>query len=478
MVIGGKEVAACSGRTFESIDPTTEEPCGIAPDAGAEDVADAVAAARRAFDDGPWPRMSARQRSEALARLRDAIAESRQELEQISIEECGLNGFGRYANVDGGLGIATWVVENCVRPDFEALPPIVHPDGRVVGSMALREPAGVVAAITPFNVPFAVNIYKAFPALAMGCTVVLKPSPYTPLNALILGRLALEAEIPEGVLNVVAGREAAVGEALVSDPRIDMVSFTGSTAVGKRIYESCAANVTRVLLELGGKSPNLVLEDCDLDVTVPGVLFFPYVMHSGQICFAMTRMIVPEKIHDQFVERLTAAIEELPVGDPRDPSTMIVPLISAQQRERVLAYIASGRQEGARVATGGGRPAHLERGYFVEPTLLTQTSNDMRVNREEIFGPVCTVIRYSGDVDEGVRIANDTTYGLNATVWTRDRSRGLEIGRRLRAGQVGVNGFAAGSWTPMGGYKESGIGREGGVYGLLEYTELKHLHWQ
>ena len=384
---------------------------------------------------------------------------------------------GRAANVDGAIGQATWFAENCARSDVEPLPPIIGPDGRVVGSMVVREPVGVVAAITPFNMPFIVNCGKVFPALGMGCTVVLKPSPYTPLGALVLGRLVEEAGLPEGVLNVVTGLDPAIGEALVRDRRVDKVSFTGSSAVGKRIYEACAPQVKRVTLELGGKSPSLVLEDCDLDVTVPGVMF-PYFSHAGQACVSMTRILVPESLHDGFVERLAAAVEELPVGDPREPSTVVPPLISAQQRERVERYIASARDDGATIAAGGRRPEHMARGYFVEPTLVTEARNDMRHVREEIFGPVCSVVRYSGDVDEGVRIANDTPYGLNATVWTRDRSKGMEVARRLRAGQTGVNGYAAGPWSPLGGYKESGIGRERGVYGLLEYTEIKHLHYQ
>lgn len=477
LFIGGREVESRGGRTFESLDPTTEEPCGTAPDATVEDVADAVAAARVAFDDGPWPRLSPRQRSDALLRLRDVIAAHRDELVQLSLEECGMTVGTRAGNVDGAVAQATWFAENCVRPDFEALPPIVMPDGRVIGSMAVREPVGVVAAITPFNMPFIVNCGKIFPALGMGCTVVLKPSPYTPLLSLVLGRLIQEAELPDGVVNIITGRDPALGEALVSDPRVDKVSFTGSSPVGKRILAACAPQVKRALMELGGKSPSLVLEDCDLDVTIPGVMF-PYFSHSGQACVSMTRILVPDSIHDAFVERLAAAVEELPVGDPRDPSTVIPPVISAQQRDRVERYIQAARDEGATVATGGRRPPHLPRGYFVEPTLITESTNQMSFNREEIFGPVCAVIRYSGDVDEGVRIANDTAYGLNATVWTRDRARGMAIARRIRAGQTGVNGYAAGPWAPLGGYKESGLGRERGVYGLNEYTEVKHLHWQ
>lgn len=477
LFIDGRTVPARSEKTFVSIDPTTEEPCGLAPDAGVEDVGAAVAAARRAFDEGPWPRMSPRERSTILLRLRDALVAHREELYQLSLEECGMTRAGRSANVDGAINQATWFAENCVRPDFEALPPIVYPDGRVIGSMALREPVGVVAAITPFNMPLIVNCGKVFPALGMGCTVVLKPSPYTPLNALVLGELAQEAGLPQGVLNIVTGQDPALGQALVADPRVDKVSFTGSSAVGKQIYAACAPQIKRVTLELGGKSPSLVLEDCDFDVTIPGVMF-PYYSHAGQACVSMTRILVPESIHDRFVERLVAAIEELPVGDPREPSTIVPPVISAQQRERVERYIASAREEGATIATGGGRPAHLSRGYFVEPTLITEAGNDMTHVREEIFGPVCSVIRYSGDVDEGVRLANDTRYGLNATVWTRNRAKGMEIARRFRAGQAGVNGYAAGPWSPMGGYKESGIGRERGIYGLLEYTEIKHLHWQ
>ncbi|TMC51221.1 MAG: aldehyde dehydrogenase family protein [Chloroflexi bacterium] len=477
LFIGGEEREARRGRTFASIDPATEEVCGLAPDAGVEDVGDAVAAARRAFDEGPWPGMSPRQRSEALLRLRDAMVAHRDELHQISLEECGMTRAGRLANVDGAIGQASWFGEHCARPDVEPLPPIVSRDGGVVGSMIVREPVGVVAAITPFNMPLIVSCGKVFPALGMGCTVVLKPSPLTPLNGLMLGRLAQEAGLPDGVLNVVTGEDPALGEALVADPQVDKVSFTGSSAVGKRILAACAPQVKRCLLELGGKSPSLVLEDCDIELTVRGALF-PYLTHAGQACVAMTRVVVPDSIHDGFVDKLTAAVQELSVGDPRDPSTVVPPVISARQRDRVEDYIRSGVAEGARLAAGGSRPAHLPRGYYVEPTLFVDSTNQMRINREEIFGPVAAVIRYSGDVDEGVRLANDTTYGLNATVWTSNRARGMEVARRLRAGQAGINGYTAGPWSPIGGMRESGIGRERGVLGMLEYTEVKHVHWR
>lgn len=478
LCIAGEAVPARSRRTFPSIDPTTEQPCGLAPDAGVEEVDEAIAAARRAFDEGPWPRLSGQQRHLALARLRDVIASHRDQIEALSIEECGLAAFGRYANVDGALGLASWVVENVPTGECEPLPPIVRPDGRVVGSVVVREPVGVVAALTPFNVPFAVDVGKVFSALAAGCTVVLKPSPYTPLCALLLGRCAIEAELPPGVVNVVSSSDVAVARALVADPRVDMVTFTGSTEVGKRIWQACAGNLTRLLLELGGKSPSLFLPDCDLDRAVPEALFYPYAFHAGQVCFAQTRMVVPAAIHDEVVTRLVALVEELPVGDPRHPSTVVPPLISAAQRERVEGYVAEAVAEGAVIATGGGRPRHLDRGYFVEPTLLVETTPGMRINQEEVFGPVCTVLRYGGELEEGIALANDTRFGLNVTVFTRDRARGLELARRLRAGQVGVNGFAAGPWAPMGGYRESGIGREGGRYGLAAYTEVKHLHWQ
>lgn len=477
LFIGGRAVEARSGRSFTTIDPATEQPCGTAADAGVEDVAEAVAQARRAFDEGPWPRLSPRKRSEALLRFRDAIAANREELYLLSLRECGMARTGRAANVDGAIAQATWFAENCARPQEEPLPPIVTADARVVGSTVVREPVGVVAAITPFNMPFIVNCGKVFPALGMGCTVVLKPSPLTPLNALVLGRLAEEAGLPEGVLNIVTGEDPQLGEALVSDPRVDKISFTGSSATGKRILAACAPQVKRVLLELGGKSPSLVLEDCDIESTVRGLLF-PYLSHAGQACVAMTRILVPERIHDDLVQRLTAAVAELAVGDPRDPSTLVPPVISAGQRDRVEEFIRSGVEDGARIATGGGRPAHLPRGYYVEPTLFVESANDMRINREEIFGPVAAVIRYSGDVDEGVRLANDTRYGLNAAVWTANRARGLEVARRIRAGQTGVNGYTAGPWSPIGGMRESGIGRERGIYGLLEYTEVRHLFWQ
>lgn len=477
LIIDGELRDAASGAVFDSIDPSNEEVCGTAADASAKDVTDAIAAARQAFDDGPWPRMTPRQRSDALVRYRDILAQHKDELEDLSTAELGMTLAIRAESVDRAIEHATWYAEHAAEPDLEPLPPIAQRDGTVFGSFVLREPVGVVSAITPYNMPLVLGVGKVFPALATGNTVILKSSPYTPLITGMLGRLSLEADIPAGVINVVSGLSPQIGELMVSDPRVDMVSFTGSTTVGKSILAACAPQVKRAIVELGGKSPSIVLPDVDFDVAIPGLLY-PWMYQAGQACIAMARILVPEAIYSPFIERLTEAVAGLRVGDPRDPATEVPPVISDAARMRAEKFIESATADGGHVAAGGKRPKKLERGFYLEPTLIVDTTNDMYINQEEIFGPVCTTIRYSGDPDEAIVIANNSKYGLNATLWTRDRREGLQLARRIRSGQVGINGFTFGAWAPVAGYKESGLGRERGKYGLDQYTEVKHLHWR
>jgi acyl-CoA reductase-like NAD-dependent aldehyde dehydrogenase len=367
----------------------------------------------------------------------------------------------------------------------------------MAGSAVVREPVGVVGAITPFNFPFMLNMVKAFPAMAVGCTVVLKPHPWTPLNAFEIAKAAEEAELPPGVLNVITGH-AEVGDEISGSPLIDMVTFTGSTATGRRIMSRCGELIKRVQLELGGKSAHVVLDDVSEDVART-IGFGAVLTHCGQGCVLQTRLLMPERLMDAYLDGVGAAVEAVTIGDPRDPATTLGPLIREQQREKVEGYVQSGQEQGAQLITGGRRPAHLNSGFFFEPTILVGT-NDMRIAQEEIFGPVLTVIPYSGKDDDAVRIANDSVYGLGGGVMAANTARAFNVARQVRAGsmsatgvgQVAASGPGRGGgqgpgWgEPMagiaqsgafGGFKQSGIGREWGRHGLEDFTEVKSIAW-
>ena len=342
---------------------------------------------------------------------------------------------------------------------------------------ALKEPIGVVGAITPWNYPVQINLAKAIPALAAGNTVVLKPAPDTPWSATLMGQLIAEkTDLPAGVINIVTSSDHQVGEALATDARVDMVSFTGSTATGRRIMEVGAPTIKKVFLELGGKSASIALDDADLAAAAGGPCF-QVCMHGGQGCATTTRLLVPKDRLDEAVEIAKATLESIPVGDPFDPGTMMGPLINARQRDRVLGYVKKGIDEGGTVVTGGGRPAAQPKGYYVEPTLIVGVDNSTAIAREEIFGPVLVVIPYDGE-DDAVAIANDTPYGLSGAVFSATNEHALDVARRLRTGTVSVNG---GMWygpdVPFGGYRQSGIGRESGREGFEEYLEIKSVAW-
>ncbi len=344
----------------------------------------------------------------------------------------------------------------------------------VVGPVVVRsEPVGVVAAVVPWNVPQFVTFSKFAPAMVSGSTMVLKPAPETPLDAYLLAEAAEEAGLPDGVLNVVpAGRDA--GAHLVGHGSIDKVAFTGSVEAGKKIMAACARNLTRVSLELGGKSASIILPDADLDEAVPG--FLPNMfMNNGQACVAQSRVLVREDQYDEAVERIADRVEDMQVGDPLDPETEVGPLVAERQRERVEGYIDLGREEGAKVAVGGGRPGGRDRGWYVEPTVFRDVDNSMRVAREEIFGPVLVAIPYE-DEEDAVRIANDSPYGLSGSVWSGDPGHGMQVARRIRTGNYAINGFGMDFAAPFGGFKKSGIGREFGPEGLETYLEKKTIH--
>ncbi|MCM3886969.1 aldehyde dehydrogenase [Frankia sp. R82] len=464
--VDGQWIPSTSQRQLEVLSPSTEEVIGRVPDAGLEDVNAAVAAARRAFDTGPWPRLSPAQRAQVLGELLEQLVKRGDELARTISAENGVPAaFARAAQVDNGLDVLRYYTE--LAATFEVETPRA---GRYSPAIVRQEPLGTVAAIVPWNVPFFLAMMKVAPALAAGCTVVLKAAPETPLNAYLLAEAVAEVGLPPGVLNVLAaGPESS--EALVTHPGIDKVAFTGSTAIGRRIASLAGGQLKRVTLELGGKSAAIVLPDADLPAVLSRLVTVS-LFQSGQFCVAQSRMVVPADRYDEAVEIFAANVRKLTVGDPAEPGTFIGPLISARQRERVLGYIDIGRDEGATVVTGGGRPEHLERGYYVEPTVFRDVDPGMRIAQEEIFGPVVAFLPYQ-DVDEAVAIANSTEFGLYGTVWTEDLDRGVEIARRIRTGTFGVNGISLDPAAPFGGTKQSGLGRELGPEGLAAYLEPK-----
>jgi aldehyde dehydrogenase (NAD+) len=477
LYIDGDWVGASGDDEVAVVNPATEEVISKVPQASVADVDRAVEAARRAFDDGPWARMKPRERSDLLTEFVQTIADRRGELVDLIVAEAGsARSIAEAMQFDTPMRYAAWFAERAATfPFVEPLLPQVSPRGLGQGAI-FKEPAGVVAAITPFNFPLYLNLVKVVPALAVGCTVVLKPSPLTPLEALVLGDIADHVGLPPGVLNVVTG-DVAESEHLTTHPGIDMVSFTGSDAVGKLIMGQAAQGLKKVLLELGGKSPNIVFEGSPIAKFAFGAAF-AFTIHAGQGCALPTRILAQRSVYDEVVEHVSGALTKIKVGDPNEPGVGMGPLIRESQRARVERYVESGKAEGARIACGGGRPAGLDKGYFVEPTLFADVDSSMTVAQDEIFGPVGVVIPFD-DEDDAVRIANDTRYGLAAGVWHPDPVRAFELAQRIHAGTVTINGGGGGPhlWGPFGGYKQSGIGREFGDYGLLEYTQLKTVSW-
>jgi aldehyde dehydrogenase (NAD+) len=473
LLIGGRLQPAGSGATFENIDPATEKPVGVTADAGPADMDAAIGAARQAFDASRWSTDTAF-RSRCLRQLADGLEAAKEELREVLITEAGCPLALTYGvQLEGPIQDLAYWADLADRYTFETELPDSTAFGQANRRRVWREAAGVVGAITPWNFPVFLNLAKLSPALAAGCTVVLKPAPDTPWSATVLGRVIAEAtDIPAGVVNVIAASDHQLGEMLTTDPRVDLVTFTGSTATGRRVMANAAQTVKKVSLELGGKSANIFLDDADFATFIPAGASFTC-LHAGQGCALTTRMLLPASRYEEGVELAKAVFAQIPYGDPRVPEHIQGPLISSRQRDRVLGYIRRGQEEGARLVTGGGVPAHLPQGYYVEPTLFADVDPRSTIAQEEIFGPVLVLIPY-GDDDDAVRIANDTPYGLSGAVTSADEGRALAVARRLRTGTVGVNG---GIWlapdTPFGGYRQSGLGREGGVAGLEEYLETK-----
>jgi len=466
LYLGGKHEKPASASRIEVRSPFTEEIVGRVPEASKADVDRAVALARRAFDSGPWPRTSPEERADTLQRLLAALQKRAAEIATTITSEMGCPmSFSHAGQVFATNMVLDFYAQLARSFPFEEKRPAL------LGSALVRqEGVGVAAAIVPWNVPLFTIMLKLAPALAAGCTIVVKPAPETPLDAYLLADALDEAGLPEGVVSLLpAGRE--VGEYLVTHPGVDKVGFTGSTAAGRRIAALCGERLRRVTLELGGKSAAIVLDDADLAAVIPQIVGAG-TMNNGQACVAQTRVLLPRGRYREGVDALAAAVGALVVGDPAEMTTQIGPLVAERQRERVLGYVAKGKAEGARCVVGGGRPNGFDRGWFVEPTLFADVDNRMTIAQEEIFGPVLAAIPYENEAD-ALRIANDSDYGLSGSVWTADPARGLEVARRVRTGTYNVNYFMMAMTGPFGGFKSSGLGRELGPEGLRAYLEPK-----
>jgi len=464
-LIDGQWVAPDGKGHFDVTDASTEAVMGSVPDGSPLDVDRAVAAARRAFE--PWALTAPSLRAQLLREIAEGIRKRRGALVEVIIGELGApRPMTEQFMVDFPANTIQFYADLLASYPFEE---------RIGGSLVVKEPVGVVAAITPWNYPLHQIVAKLGPALAAGCTVVLKPSEVVPLSCFMLAEIVSETRIPKGVFNFLSGAGPVVGEAMAAHPGVDMVSFTGSTAAGRRVAELAAKTVKKVSLELGGKSASVILDDADFEKAVRASLNHAFI-NSGQTCASWTRMLVPRERQE---EAIGYALDELrrsnAMGDPREGKARLGPLVSARQRERVRAYIQSGIDEGARLVTGGTAPPEgLAKGFYVRPTLFSDVRSGMKIAQEEIFGPVCTILPYDGE-DDAVRIANDTIYGLGGAVWSRDLARATRVARRIRTAQLDINGAPFNPHAPFGGVKQSGNGRELGRYGLEEYLEPKAL---
>lgn len=479
LYIDGRRTDGTSDAGIVVRNPATEETIAEVPDSSRTDVRRAVEAARRAFDEGPWPRMRPAERAAVLLRMAEELERRLPELVAVNMAEAGsVRALAESLQTRVPVAHLRDMAERVI-PAFgweRPMDPTIAPGIGISQGVLRREAFGVCALISAYNFPFFLSMMKVIPALAAGCTAVLKPAPQTPLESLLIGDFADAAGLPPGVLNIVTG-DAEAGRELTTHPMVDLVSFTGSDTVGRMVYAQAAASTKKVVLELGGKSANIVRADGDLDGAVRSALT-GITTHAGQGCSLLTRTLVHESVHDELVARLSAGLAGVRVGDPAHESTTMGPLISEAQRDKVEKLIRVGEEEGAYVVCGGKRPAGLDRGYFVEPTLFTGVDNAMTVARTEFFGPVGVVIPFRTD-DEAVRMANDSPYGLSGAVWSADTVAAYEVATRIRAGGVTINGGSAGvnPRAAFGGYKQSGLGREWGEFGLDEYLQTKTVSW-
>ncbi|MBX7043894.1 MAG: aldehyde dehydrogenase family protein [Ignavibacteria bacterium] len=471
LYINGQFRESSDGGTFKAVNPASGEVIAEIAKATVEDTRAAVDAARNAFDSGIWSELPREERSRIIKQIVDKINENARHLTGLEVADSGstlkkagedvflsaksLNHYSKMALLD-----LNEEVEGLSKPG-------------VSKNIVRREPVGVCALIIPWNFPLKMAIWKLGPALAAGCTVILKPAMETSVTAMELARLIDQTDMPKGVVNIICGPGSSIGTELTSNPKVDKVAFTGSTEVGKTIMKSAAGNLKKITLECGGKSANIVLDDADLETAVDGAIYAGF-YHQGQCCEGGTRLLVHEKIYEPFVNLLKEKIERMKIGDPMDKTTNVGPVVNESQFNSVMDYIRIGKEEGAEVLTGGKR--YGEKGYYIEPTVFINATNDMRISQEEIFGPVVTLIKFRDD-DEAVKIANDSVFGLGGAVWSGDDARALRLAERLRTGTVWINEYhLLSDRAPFGGYKQSGIGREFGLDGLKEYTEAKHIH--
>jgi aldehyde dehydrogenase (NAD+) len=466
LFLGGRFVAPATSATLDVVNPSTEDTVARVPMGSPHDIDAAVSAARQAFDEGDWRRRDAGERAAAVRAIADDLDDHAAEIADVITAEMG-------APVAFCAADHVVIPIAALRYYADLIETFSDGETRTAGggtSQVWHEPLGVIAAIVPWNAPLRSIMNKLAPALVSGCSIVVKSAPETPLDTYPLAEAIVRAGVPEGVVSFVVG-DAAVGDHLVGHPGVDKVVFTGSTAAGRSIMARCSERLTPLTLELGGKSAAILLDDADFDWSVKRLVPMS-IGNMGQSCMAQTRMLVSRERHDEFVEKFVAAVKRWPVGDPLDPETLVGPLVSSRQRDRVLDYIGVARNEGAELVTGGGRPAGLSTGFYVEPTVFTGVISQMRIAREEVFGPVVVVQAY-GDVDDAVRIANDSDYGLAGSVWTAQQETGLGIAARIRAGGIRVNGAPQSLDAPFGGFKNSGFGREYGPEGLYSYLGTK-----
>jgi len=468
LLVGGEWRKPESQARIAVVCPSTEEVIGQVPDAGADDVYMAVRAAREAFDHGPWRAMSVAERIEVLDGALQLLGSRIDEIGTLVTAQMGLPTSIAGVQIPGALDTGRYFLQ--VAQDE---PVTEVRQTRLCAAAVVKEPVGVVASIAPWNGPFNIAISKIIPALVTGCSLVYKPAPETPLDAFLIAEALTQAGLPAGVFNLLTGGRET-GAALVAHPGIDKVSFTGSTAAGRDIGRQCGGSFKRLQLELGGKSAAIVLDDADITTTMTGLAMGCF-FNTGQVCAAYSRVLLPTSRYDEFTAALAKTAESFVVGDPFDPATSMGPLVSARQHERVLSYLDVGRDEGAVIATGGGIPPGLDKGFYVQPTVFTEADNSMRICREEIFGPVASVLRYD-TVDQAIAIANDSDYGLHGAVFTADPQRAAEVARRVRTGTFSVNAFVYNTEAPFGGVKNSGVGRDTGPEAVRAYYELKTIN--